>query len=191
MSKTVKILLILGGIVILLLALPLTLGALAPLKHQVSREVVYNHPVERVFDLLSNPLLTPEWNQNSTKVEILPSKQPDLFIWKEYDRDGGWFIFECVKKERPHRLEVKLEKSSYQAFQGLWTFELSPTGPGNKHTRLKITDEGEIHSVLFRFMFKYVLGEDFSIKSTQDQVGQYLDKRKTADKTQNRDLIKE
>ena len=47
-------------------------------------------------------------------------------------------------------------------YSGKWTYEFLPEGDG---TRVKITEDGEVSNVLFRFMSRYVLGHTSTMDS--------------------------
>jgi hypothetical protein len=46
-------------------------------------------------------------------------------------------------------------------FGGTWTFEIAPAGNGSE---LRITEDGEVYNVIFRFMSRFVFGYAGSIE---------------------------
>jgi hypothetical protein len=54
-------------------------------------------------------------------------------------------------------------------FGGSWTYELAPAGDGE--TTLRITEDGEVYNPIVRFVSRFVMGHDATIKQYLSAVG--------------------
>ncbi len=68
---------------------------------------------------------------------------------------------EVVEAIPPKRLLVRIAGEDLP-FGGVWTYELAVEGAA---TRLTVTEDGEIYSPLFRFVARFILGHDVTLRS--------------------------
>ena len=54
-------------------------------------------------------------------------------------------------------------------FGGSWTYELAPVG--DSETTLRITEDGEVYNPIFRFVSRFVMGHDATIRQYLSAVG--------------------
>jgi hypothetical protein len=53
-------------------------------------------------------------------------------------------------------------------FGGAWTFDIAPDANGSN---LRITEDGEVYNVIFRFMARYIFGHHASIETYLKDLG--------------------
>jgi hypothetical protein len=74
-----------------------------------------------------------------------------------------------VEQAVPDRLLVGRIADANLPFGGSWTYELAPDAGGR--TTLTITEDGEVYNPIFRFMSRFVMGHDATIKQYLSDVG--------------------
>lgn len=139
-------------VIFLLLAvvgLIVVLGSQLPEQHMVSRTVEFAKSPQQVWDVISGP---PTWRPDVARYEVIT---PDPHRkWIEYGRHGEKMTFEVVESDPPRKLITRIADPSLP-FGGSWTYEITPTAGGSQ---LTITENGEIHNAVFRFVARYVMG---------------------------------
>ena len=101
----------------------------------------------------------PSWRQGVTRVERLPDRN-GFPVWIEEGRSDKLTL--AVERMEPPRILVTRIADPKLPFGGSWTYEILPDGPGS---RLTITEDGEIYNPLFRFMARFILGYEMTIRS--------------------------
>jgi uncharacterized protein YndB with AHSA1/START domain len=125
------------------------LGSQLPEQHMVSRTVEFRQSPQQVWDVISGP---PTWRSEVTRYEIL---SPDPHRkWIEYGRHGEKMTYEVTESDPPSKLDTRIA-DPHLPFGGTWTYEITPTASGSS---LTITEYGEIHSPVFRFVGRYIQG---------------------------------
>lgn len=103
------------------------------------------------------------WRSDVDEVELIERPSNMLPAWRE--RGGrGVLTLEATVAEPLSRLVLEIIDEG-QPFGGSWTYLLDPTDSG---TRLTITENGEIYSPVFRFVAKFVLGYEGTIRNYLD-----------------------
>lgn len=75
---------------------------------------------------------------------------------------------EAVIEERPRRRVTRVIEPPGAMFGGTWTLEFESIASG---TRLTITEEGHVYNPLFRFLGKYVFGQDTTLRTFLKTLG--------------------
>jgi uncharacterized protein YndB with AHSA1/START domain len=128
-------------------------GALLPKAHTASRTARIAMPPDVLYTLLSDVDRFPSWRRDLKRLERRPDRDGKP-AWIE-ETGGGMkvpMVFE--RMERPSLLVGRIDSDDL-AFGGTWTYRIAPA-PGASD--LTITEEGEVHNVIFRFMSKFVFG---------------------------------
>ena len=147
---------VVGG-VILAIAAVLVIGTLLPQSHEASGSATVGASPAEVFEVLVDVDRYPEWRADVTAVEILAR---DPLRWRE--RSGGDTItFEVVDRAPPEHLRVRIADPDLP-FGGTWTYALAPEGDG---TRLTIVENGEVYNPVFRFVARFVIGHDATLRA--------------------------
>jgi uncharacterized protein YndB with AHSA1/START domain len=94
----------------------------------------------------------PTWRPEVARYDVV-SEGPHR-KWIEYGRHGEKMTYEVVESHPPQRLITRIA-DPHLPFGGSWTYVITPTAGGSS---LTITEDGEIHSAVFRFVARYVQG---------------------------------
>ncbi|HEY2460282.1 MAG TPA: SRPBCC family protein [Candidatus Acidoferrum sp.] len=144
---------------IVTLAILVTLiGWLLPVKHVASRTGFYKEPPEAVWQAITNIEAMPSWRKGLKSVERLPDHD-GLPAWVEHNSDGT-MPMQTVEREPPKRLVVRIADPKL-SFGGTWTYEITPAAGGSA---LRITENGEVYNPFFRFVSRFVIGENRTIE---------------------------
>ena len=155
------ILLIIMGSVAAAISLLMLIGWLLPVKHNVSRSLLLDAEIERVWQRLVSYENMPKW-----RLELQNVKQVGTDVWEETTKEGKSIAFATVEETQPYRLERKIVGQRLM-FGGSWTFELRSKG---RQTELTITENGEVYKPLFRFVAKYIIGHHRSMDKYLQQL---------------------
>ena len=142
-----------GGVLLLLVLAVAAVGAMLPQAHRATRRARFRQPPEAVFAVLSGP---PDW-----RGDVKASGQLSDGRWWEEDRHGKKITYELVENRPPLRRAVRIADRNLP-FGGTWTFDIAPESGGSS---LRITEDGEVYNVIFRFVSRFVLGYTASIES--------------------------
>lgn len=150
-----------------LIAFVAVIGALLPVKHHVTREATFKISPDRLFALISTPSDFPKWRTGLKGVEMLPTGGGPP-KWTETSSDGT--ITFAVTQSVPGVQLVTTIADKSLPFGGSWTYVLAPAGAGDS-TTLRITEDGEVYNVIFRFMSRFVFGQASTIEQYLKDVG--------------------
>ncbi|MFO7893476.1 MAG: SRPBCC family protein [Longimicrobiales bacterium] len=139
-------------------------GTRLPVHHTATVSAHIDAPPDRVWALLIDVERFPAWRPDVEAVTRLEDADGGP-TWRE-SLGSGTLTFETVAIDSAERLVVRIADHDLP-FAGAWTYELEPDAGG---TRLTITENGEIHNPLFRFMSRYVFGHDATIRTYVDAV---------------------
>jgi uncharacterized protein YndB with AHSA1/START domain len=138
----------------LLCGVVLVVGSSLPVEHTASATRVVQGDPDAVWRVVTDVRAFPAW-----RVDVDSTTQLDarggLTVWRETGHKGS-MTFEVLELERPDRLVTRIADEGLP-FGGTWTYELQSTADG---TRVTLTEDGLIHSVVFRFFSRFVLGYD-------------------------------
>ena len=81
-------------------------------------------------------------------------------VWQEQRGRGDHLSYMVIAREPPRM--VKMEIVDNAQFGGTWTWIVEPTGEGE--CVLTITEDGEIHNPVFRFVARLIMGYDATMK---------------------------
>jgi len=144
----------------------LMVGYALPVKHRGVGEATFKASPETLYSLITKVDSFTTWRGGLQKVE--PVSSPDGKIrWRETSRQGPMaFVFETTEPNR--RVVTRIDDKSLP-FGGTWTYEIIPAAAGQ--TTLRITEDGEVYNPIFRFVSRYFMGYDSSIKQYLADVG--------------------
>jgi uncharacterized protein YndB with AHSA1/START domain len=152
-------LLVVAGIVIY------AIGARLPVHHVATRTVHIAAPPARVYALIRDFGSAPTWRKDVKRVELLA----DIHGFREHGHNGA-ITYEVLEDVSPSKLVTRIVDRNL-GFGGSWTYDLTPDGDG---TLLRITENGEVTNVLFRFMSRYVFGHTATIEKVQDALAKHF-----------------
>lgn len=128
------------------------IGWLLPVAHVASRSAVIAAPPPVVFDRISTVEQYPAWWRDVTRVERLPAAD-GIIRFRQHDGNGT-IVMEVVESSPPSRRVTRIADPD-QPFGGTWTWDLVPE---RGHTRVTVTEHGEIYNPMFRFFARFVFG---------------------------------
>jgi hypothetical protein len=127
-------------------------GSRLPKNHIASRSAIFSAERAALWATITAFQDAASWRSDLSRVEMLPIEDGKI-RWIELSKQGR-LVLELVEKEEPKHLITRLADDK-APFTGSWTIELQPEGA---HTRVSITERGEVKNPIFRFMSKYVFG---------------------------------
>ena len=134
-------------------------GGRLPAEHTAVVSAVVPADPEHVWSLMTDFAGEPNWRSDLRVVEPLPTVDGKP-CWREVYTSMSMPM--CVEQmDRPKRMEVSSADPALP-FNGFWTYQLEPASPGA--TRVTITEHGTTGPVVWRFMGRYLTGEDGQIK---------------------------
>jgi polyketide cyclase/dehydrase/lipid transport protein len=131
---------------------------LAP-SHRASVARTFPVAAEVIWAAITDVDAFPSWREGVKRVERLPDRN-GLPVWIE-ERRSGKMTLAIERMERP-RIVVGRIADPNLPFGGTWTYEIVPDGLGSC---LTITENGEIYNPMFRFMARFILGYEGTIRS--------------------------
>lgn len=153
-------------VLVVLVIIVVAIGYSLPVKHRGTGEATFKASPEALFSLITNVEAFPTWRSDLKSVEVLPSTDGR----KRFREVGGHgtvsYLVEAVEPNR--RLVTRIDDKSLP-FGGAWTYELVPAAGGS--TTLRIVEDGEVYNPVFRFVSRYFMGYDATIKQYLTAVG--------------------
>ena len=158
-----------GGVIMLLVLAVLVIGYTLPVKHTATGEASFKATPETLFALITNVEAFPTWRsdlKSADRVASTDGKQR----FREVSSDGTIiYVLESVEPGR--RMVTRIDDKTLP-FGGTWTYELTP-GPGGR-TSLRITEDGEVYNPVFRFVSRFMMGHDSTIRKYLAAVGRQV-----------------
>jgi|AntRauTorckE6833_2_1112554.scaffolds.fasta_scaffold04666_5 uncharacterized membrane protein len=134
-------------------------GNLLPVTHSVTLSKTYNTSQDKIYQLITNVNKFPSWRSNVKDVEVLNDKQKPL-EWREYYTDNDPLTFRILNIEDSTLIVTEIADTNLP-FGGGWTYQIAEE---NNSTKLTITENGEVYNPFFRFVSKYIIGHEATIK---------------------------
>ena len=154
-----RVFLIVAGVLVALALVVVAIGYSLPVKHRAQNEAPLNAPPDSVFSLVTNVDAFPSWRAGVKSVERLPPKDGKQ-RFREVSKNGR-ISYSIETLEPPRRVVTRIDDKSLP-FGGSWTYEITPVG--STQSTLRITEDGEIYNPIFRFVSRFILGYDGTIK---------------------------
>lgn len=174
-----KIFIIVMSVLILSIAIIYVVGALMPVKHQVSVSRLFAVDKKTLWQLLSDFGTQKDWRRDIVASNKVSESGAINEIWQETDRHGNAIRYEnrdIIDEQTLKRVIV----SENLAFGGYWMFELETANSQQQAmSKLTITEYGEVYHPLFRFIGKYVFGFDGTMKRYLQDLDAELQRRIT------------
>ena len=150
------------GVLALLIGAMAAIGAMLPRGHRATRKARFQQSPEAIYAAIAGP---PDWRSDLKGFGNLPDKGGRKQWWEE--SQGQKITFELVEDTPPSRRVTRIADQSLP-FGGTWTLEIAPDAGG---AALRITEDGEVYNVIFRFMSRYVFGQTGSIEKYLRDLG--------------------
>lgn len=147
----------LAGIVVALLVV-LVWGSRLPREHEATVRARFREAPEVLWKTITDLEAAPSWRSDLKRVERLPEEDGKP-VWRETGKQGSMKMVWDVVVE-PYRLVARIADDNLP-FGGSWTYVLQPTSGG---CTVVITEKGHIKPAIFRFVARYVMGYDRTMK---------------------------
>lgn len=148
------------AVLVLLVLIVMAVGYSLPVAHQASAEVSVKTTPDSLFALLTDVKGFTTWRTGVKSAETLASADGKT-RFREVSSDGTiTYLIESI--DPPRRLVTRIDDKGLP-FGGAWTYEVTPGANGR--STLRITEDGEVYNPIFRFVSKYIMGHDSTIKS--------------------------
>ena len=146
------------GVIVLVFAVMALIGSQMPRAHTASRSIVLHQPRPNVYAVIRDFKSAPTWRSSVKSIEVIETPGQKLRFLEHGSDDVTYELTEDVPNER---LVTRILNTDL-GYSGQWTYELADENGG---TRVKITEDGDVSNVLFRFMSRYVFGHTSTIDS--------------------------
>jgi hypothetical protein len=153
-----------GGGLVLVVGMVAAIGAMLPLAHHATRRARYKASADALYAVLAGP---PDWRTGVKSYGALP-EQDGRRRWWEEDSHGQKITFELAEARPSERLRVRIADKGLP-FGGTWTFDIAPAAGGG--SELRVTEDGEVYNVIFRFMARFLFGHYASIETYLRDLG--------------------
>ncbi len=151
------------GLIALAVAIVSAVGAMLPVKHRASRKARFRQPPQAIYAVVSGP---PDRRPDVKASGALPDANGRKRWW-EQDAHGKKITYELIE-DAPSRRVTRIAGDNLP-FGGTWTIEIAPaylTG-----SEVRVTEDGEIYNVIFRFLSRFVFGYAGSIEAYLRNLG--------------------
>jgi len=146
------------GAVVALVLVVVGVGWLLPQSHRASVTATVDAGPEEVWTAITDVEGFPRWRSDVDRVERLEREGTEA-AWVEHGPTGP-LPMEVAESAPPTRLVARIIDDGLP-FGGTWTYELSPAGSG---TRLTLTEDGEVYNPFFRFVSRFVMGHERTMR---------------------------
>ena len=164
-------------IVVASIATVFLIGSLLPKQHTATRAARFRQQPETVWSAITDYSKFPEWRKGVTRVEALPSANGKP-SWREFDKYGHSLPFEIVDSKPPQHLVTRIAGPNLP-FGGTWNYELTPVADGS--TVLRITENGEVRNVFFRFVSRFFMGYTKTMEDYLNALGEKFGEKTTVE----------
>ena len=151
--------LIVAGVLVGLGLLIYAVGAMLPRAHVARVEAFIPAPPAKVAALVRNVEEQPRWRKGVTAIEVI-ERRPDGLRYVERQRRDA-ILFDFAETEPDTRFTGTIADPKLP-FGGSWTWELAPEAKG---TRVRIEEDGEVRSPVFRFFARFVFGHEATMRA--------------------------
>jgi hypothetical protein len=152
-----------GGGIVVLVGLVALVGAMLPVRHSVTRKARYRASPDALYAVIAGP---PDWRTGVKSFGTLPENSGRKQWWEE-DSHGQKITYELVE-DQPGRHMVTRIADRGLPFGGTWSFDITPVADGSE---LRITEDGEVYNVIFRFMARFLFGYSASAEGYLRDLG--------------------
>lgn len=150
-----------GGLV-LLIGVVSAIGAMLPRGHRATRRARFRQKPETVYAAIAGP---PDWRSDLKEFGSLPDKDGRKQWWEL--TQGQRITYELVEDMPPVRRVTRIADKGLP-FSGTWTLEVAFEGDG---AALRVTEDGEVYNVIFRFLSRFVFGQTGTIERYLKDLG--------------------
>jgi hypothetical protein len=145
------------GVIVLAVVVVVVIGMMIEREHTATVSVLVKAPAERVWGLIAGEDVSWRAGVTSSSIERVDGKE----VVTETDSWGKAIRYETVERVEGRLLKRRIVNEDLP-YGGTWTWEVTPEGDG---CRVRITEDGFIRNPVFRFVAKYVMGYDGTMRA--------------------------
>ena len=153
------------GVVISIPLLAYVAGLFIPESHTATVSNIYQAPSDSVWAKITDVKKLPKWRDNVKSVKVLSDSSEPL-TWRETYTHNDPLTFEVTEMRDSTLLRVRIADKGLP-FGGVWIYRLE-SQPGG--TKLTITEQGEIYNPLFRFVSRFIMGYESTLREYHDHL---------------------
>ena len=150
------------GALALLAGTMAAIGAMLPRGHRATRRARFKQRPEAIYAVIAGP---PDWRSDVKEYGALPDSDGRK-QWFEVSQ-GNRITYELVEDRPPTRRVTRIADKNLP-FGGAWTIEIVPDSAGSA---VRVTEDGEVYNVIFRFMSHYIFGHTRTIETFLRELG--------------------
>jgi uncharacterized membrane protein len=132
------------------------IGRLLPVKHTASLQFSVGATPDKVWQRLADFSNYPNWRPAVKSITVRSTTE-----WTEVSGHNDSLPLAIVASEPPNRLATQIQGKSLP-YGGGWEFNLQPKGDS---TLVTITENGEVYNPIFRFVSKFIMGQEATLKT--------------------------
>lgn len=155
-----KIVLVVAGVIAVVIAAVVVMGARLPQRHFATRTAVFKANQERLFALVAG---AQNWRPDVQSSELI--EQDGKTFERETSKHGETILYALEGSRPPFAIQRRIATKNLP-YGGTWYIALERVNEGDPDsgTMVRITEDGEVYNPFFRFVSKYIIGET----ATQD-----------------------
>ena len=139
------------GVLVLIVGVMALIGSQLPRAHTASRSIVLRQTRPNVYAVIRDFKSAPTWRSGVKSIDVTETPGQKLRFLEHGSDDVNYELTEDV----PNQRMVTRILNTDLGYSGKWTYELTDEQGG---TRVRITEDGDVSNVIFRFMSRYVFG---------------------------------
>jgi len=159
------------GTLVALIGIVAAIGAALPRSHKATVSARYGRPAAELWAVITDFASWPSWNPQIKRIERLPDRDGQA-VWVLHDSNGKMptRVIEATAPDDSHpgKMVTRIDDDTLP-FGGTWTWEVVPSDGGSE---VRITEDGVIHNVIFRFMARFVFGYEGTARAYLSALGQ-------------------
>jgi uncharacterized membrane protein len=153
------------GVIVLALLLIALLGSRLPKEHSATRSVLVHKSPESVYAVARDFASMPKWRADVRDVKVTTDGDGHL-RFREEGKHGA-VNYELTEDVPARRMVTRITDTDL-GYSGKWTYVFAAEGA---NTRIKITEDGEVSNVIFRFLSRYAFGHTATIDDYLTSLG--------------------
>jgi hypothetical protein len=144
-------------LILVLAGLVALVGAGLPVRHHATRKAHLRVSPAALYAVIAGP---PDWRSGVKHFGALPDNGNRRQWWEE-DSNRQKISYEVVEEIPARKLVVRIADRNLP-FGGTWSYDIAPGADGG--SELRISEDGEIYNVIYRFVSCFFLGYTGSIE---------------------------
>jgi uncharacterized protein YndB with AHSA1/START domain len=142
----------------------LLVGSQLPVAHVATRSITVPAPPESVYATITDVASYPAWRPDVRNVVLHDDAGARRFTEESSSGSLTMVVEEAIP---PSRLVTRIVGEGLP-FGGAWAYAVELEGAGS---RVTITEHGEVHNFLFRFVSRFVMGHASTLEGYQRALG--------------------